>query len=716
MTEKAARVDAQPVGSGVARAGARPRIQRPEIQALRAAAVTVVVLFHFWPEVLTGGFVGVDVFFVISGFLITDHLMREVERTGRIALPAFWARRARRLLPASLLVVLFSAVAVLVWIPQVFWIQFFREAIASTVYVENWVLASDSVNYLAANNVPTEVQHYWSLSVEEQFYLVWPLLILAAIWLAYQFVGIGRRWAIAIVLAVVVTASLGFSIVTTATDPASAYFVTPTRAWEFGLGGLLAFVPAMPNVRFVFVRVALAWLGWVVITFASVTYSSATAFPGSAALLPVVGTIVVIWAGAPERSWAPTWLVRLKPVQWLGDISYSVYLWHWPLIVIVPYVIGQAQLSIVVKGPLLILTLALAWATKRWVEDPVRTGGYLGSRKPRWTFAVASVTIALVVVPSLLGAAALQDRIAHDNLSRVRLVTSPCFGAASLDSSKNCSHAVFSLVSPDPALAPQDSPSIYFTNPPCFADGAQVRRCRFGNPGSSVRVALIGDSHAAQWQPALKEIAEMHGWDLELFLKTNCAFTSAKRGNAYSACAQWSRSVSTTLDREKPFDLVLTSFFAENLGREVDAGTLTSTAAVDGFENVWKPLVARGATIMAIRDTPHMRQTTTVCVATARGSFEKCAVPRSEAFTREDLQFKAAGEMAGAVGLDMSNHICSRSYCDAVVGGVALYTDPFHLTATYSRTLAPFFAAGMASALHGTTADFTVGANLRSKG
>ena len=161
-----------------------PSAVRPEIQGLRAAAVMLVVIFHLWPSRLPGGYAGVDVFFAISGFLITAHLVREVERTGTVALPAFWARRARRLLPASMLVLLVSAVGVLVWVPVTYWQQFLREAAAATTYVLNWLLTRDAVDYLAAENAASPVQHYWSLSVEEQFYLVWPLLIILAVSLA----------------------------------------------------------------------------------------------------------------------------------------------------------------------------------------------------------------------------------------------------------------------------------------------------------------------------------------------------------------------------------------------------------------------------------------------------------------------------------------------------------------------------------------------------
>lgn len=666
-----------------------PRVLRPEIQALRAAAVLIVVLYHLWPQILTGGFVGVDVFFVISGFLITGQLLREVDSSGGIRLARFWARRARRLLPAALLVLLVSAIAVLVWVPQIFWAQFFRETVASALYVQNWVLAADSVNYLAANNVASAAQHYWSLSVEEQFYLVWPLLILAAAAIVKFRRGKNKRRTSAVVLSVVVLASLVYSIVWTAADPAAAYFITPTRAWEFGAGGLLALVPVGFLARGERVKPLMAWLGWALIAFAAVRYSASTPFPGYTALVPVVGTVAVIWAGAPRRWWSPTKLTGLPPVQWLGDVSYSVYLWHWPLIVVAPYVLGYTQLALVEKTTILALSILLAWLTKIWIEDPARSGQFLIARKAPWTFGVAAAAMLVVIAPSLVGGLIIQAKVDRDNQLRRQLAASPCFGAASLDPAKDCTKGRFPVLTPDPALAPQDSPGIYFTTPSCLASGVEVRSCEFGNPHSSFRVALIGDSHAAQWEPALRKIAEENGWDLQLYLKTNCAFTDARRSEAYADCAAWSHQLTRKLAVARPFDLVLTSFFAENLGLEVDTGVLTAADAEQGFRDVWKPLIDRGTSVVAIHDTPHMLQSTTVCVA-QHGASSSCDVPTAKALTRADLQFEATRGRRGVWGLDMTPFFCNQHVCPAVIGGVALHTDPYHMTKTYSLTLAPY--------------------------
>ncbi len=291
---------------------------RTDIQGLRAVAVSLVVIYHLVPSSLTGGFSGVDVFFVISGFLITLHLMQKPPSGGR-DLAKFWGRRIRRLLPASLLVLTTTLVMSRLVAPDTQWGNTASQARAATLYVVNWLLARDSVDYLAAENAPSPVQHFWSLSVEEQFYFVWPILILGMVLLARRY-----RWnrdlAVLGGLGVLVVVSLSYSIWETAHNPAAAYFVTPTRMWELGIGGLLAVVVAvrqrrhLPHLLPESARVVLAWLGFAAIAWTAWAYTGGTPFPGWQALLPVVGTAVVIGARSPMTRFSPGPLLAVRPI------------------------------------------------------------------------------------------------------------------------------------------------------------------------------------------------------------------------------------------------------------------------------------------------------------------------------------------------------------------------------------------------------------------
>ncbi|MCP2371117.1 peptidoglycan/LPS O-acetylase OafA/YrhL [Agromyces terreus] len=409
----------------------RPTTIRPEVQALRAVAVAAVVLHHGWPAVAPAGYMGVDVFFVVSGFLITALLLREVERTGRISLSGFYLRRARRILPAAM-VVLVAVSLLSVWLaPYRDWGPYFREILASAFYVENWRLAIDSQTAAFADLESTPVQHFWSLSVEEQFYLGWPLLILAALMLvrlsarrasvpsaprraevAASAAPAPRPWRIRRVLAAVLGATtlasfLG-SLVLTAVDHNLAYFSTLSRGWEFGVGGLLALAAASPGfaalARYGRLRAATSWIGLALIAVPIVSFHDVEAFPGLWVLLPVVGTLAVIWAGTPSPRWSTSTLAGLRPVQWLGDVSYSLYLWHWPIFMFTPMLLGMPSppwLMVLLVG----LSLAVSWASKRWIEDPFRRrSGPIGAH-PR--VIAAALTAALVGVIAM-GAVAPQ--------------------------------------------------------------------------------------------------------------------------------------------------------------------------------------------------------------------------------------------------------------------------------------------------------------------
>ena len=375
---------------------------RPDIQGLRAVAVLLVLAYHLWPDSLTGGFVGVDVFFVISGFLITAHLLEHPPRRSRDLLE-FWGRRIRRLLPAAFLVLAVTVVASRILAPETRWAANAGEIIASALYVQNWVLAGSSVDYLAAAEAPTPVQHYWSLSVEEQFYLVWPILILAIFWFAEWLApradggharGDARR-----------DRRLTVHLDHRDGHGASERVLHHPDA-RLGAGGRRAHRHAA-GPRFVAApRAAVdgaAWIGLAMLLVAGVAYSVETPFPGSAAILPVAGTALVILAAARGPA-SPTRLLRLRPIQHLGNTSYSIYLWHWPLIVFWPYVTGAIGIGFGDSLLIIAVTIGLATVTKVFVEDPFRFEPSFQPLGPTFRFAAVGM-----LVVALLGSAQLVE-------------------------------------------------------------------------------------------------------------------------------------------------------------------------------------------------------------------------------------------------------------------------------------------------------------------
>jgi peptidoglycan/LPS O-acetylase OafA/YrhL len=696
----------------VAGAEARTGV-RPEIQGLRAIAVMMVVIYHLWPKRLTGGYAGVDVFFAISGFLITAHLLREASRTGTVALRQFWARRARRLLPASLLVLFVSVGATLLWVPQAVWEQFMREAGAAGLYVLNWVLARDAVDYLAADNIASPSQHYWSLSVEEQFYLVWPLLIVLALWLASR-VRHGWLAMVGAVLALVTVASFAWSVHLTRADPAAAYFVTPVRAWEFGAGAVLAVVMAAPGMgarleRAPATRALLSWLGLAALVWTAFTYTAATPFPGSAAAVPVLGTLVVIVAGAPASRYSPVRALGTRPVQVLGDISYSTYLWHWPPLVILPFALGR-ELDAQDKVVLLGAVIAAAWMTKRWVEDPVRTTSRFNLRRPAVTFAWTILAMGLLVGVCVLGTADARagTRTALAQETQVVQSSGECFGAPSMDPAKtHCpTPELADMVVPDPTRVAGDTAG----HGECWVgnDDARLTSCHFPEQGGSAdvpHVALVGDSHARQWLSAFIVLAKQGKLTVDTYLKGSCTWstTMPDRGSEEFSrtCRDWRAALGQRLGEDPAeYDAVVVSGYSRQRIEETP-GVDDDTARAEGLIAAWGPALDAGVPIVAIRDNPIPGEDPNQCLRT-RGKADpsRCDIARSKALSIPDPQVAAAEHFDAQVPLiDLTDLYCDRQTCPAVVGGANVYRDRHHATSTYIKTLTPYMWAQLEPAI-----------------
>jgi peptidoglycan/LPS O-acetylase OafA/YrhL len=685
-------------------APARPRAEvRPEIQALRALAVAAVVVFHYEPRLLKGGYIGVDVFFAISGFLITSQLLREVDRSGAVNIAGFWARRARRILPAALLVLMVIALVTIISTPQTYWTQYFREIRASTLYVENWLLAHQAIKYSAADQPASPVQHFWSLSAEEQFYLVWPMLILLGAVVARARGVVVRRRTILITLGVVTLASFVFSVADTSADATQAYFITPTRAWEFGLGGLLAVIgtsQAMRDSR----RALVSWLGIAMILAAAATFTARTPFPGYAAALPVLGTLLVIWAGSPTARLAPSKPMALRPVQFIGDISYSIYLWHFPLLVMTPLVLNQA-LHLPTRAALVVLTVLLAWATKVLIEDPMRHGRALTSRKPRYTFALVLVGTGAVFAVCALGKHHLGTVRAQAAAVARKIEAHPpaCFGAASHDPAHPCVNPKLAdEVVPPPIVAASQG------NFPCHElselNEGLVYVCRFGEPTSRATrtFALVGDSHARMWRAGLDLTARHEHWRGLDITRTGCAFMLARASvlrPVLPACVTWSRQV---IDWFKHHPEVGTVFVAQH--NDHSAATVTAApgvrpyaAQVNGYLNAWAALPKTVHHLIVIRDTPRqfLRGATAACVQQAIAAHEnagaKCAVPRHFAL-RPDPAYAAAVALHSrhVQVINVTRYVCNAHECPPVIGGTLVYKDTNHLTKEFAKSLGPY--------------------------
>jgi peptidoglycan/LPS O-acetylase OafA/YrhL len=673
------------------RPGTDGRGFRPDIQGLRALAVSMVMIYHLYPSLVPGGFAGVDVFFVISGFLITGHLWRGYQRDGRVRLLDFWGRRARRLVPAAALVLTVTWFASWLMLPASRLADTAGQIRASALYYQNWQLAHQAVNYLTADEAATPVQHFWSLSVEEQFYLVWPLLFVVAALVSRRRGAVrSGRVVLAGLVVTLTAASLAYSVYETRVDPAAAYFVTTTRMWELGAGGLLAMLPE----RLHRVLRRQGWLGWAglaAVLASAFVLGGTSAFPGALALLPVSGAVMLIAGGSDLGRQGPARLMSARPMLFLGGISYSLYLWHWPMISLWTTYTGKSP--DVLSGPALIAaSLAAAWWTKTYVEDPVRLWPALTGH--RWRSVSTALAAALPV--ALVSAYLVSVPGQWDG------ALGPGYpGAAVLAGNGVSVPAKPVLPPPDDALAaiPQ------YWQQGCL-DGAYAvapKVCTYGDTTDpAITVALVGDSIAGNWFPALDELALRYHWKLVTDLHATCPWTAtwmtdpntSVAGVRYTACHEWDVTVQHDLLTSIHPDVVITSDFAQ-IGSVAHPqyGPAAYTDIAAGMAQYWKQLQAHGISVVPIQETPMMEVDPPDCVSEYGAASPACDRPAAEAIPRDSPIVQAARLMAGTVKvIDMNQFICAHGVCRPVVGNVLVYFDVHHLTSSYVTTTTPYLA------------------------
>ncbi|GAA2229686.1 acyltransferase family protein [Promicromonospora sukumoe] len=680
-----------PPGSTAAGPTAPPRKFRPEVQALRALAVLLVIVYHVDPALLPGGYIGVDVFFVISGFLITGHLWREASTTGTVSLKKFWAARARRILPASLVATVGTLAVALVLLPldllQLWW----RHALASVFYVENWALAADAVDYQAAGNEPTAFQHFWSLGVEEQFYLFWPILVVLALRLWSLRSGraageardtAGLRRTLLVIFGVVVAASLVWSVLEVRADNPEAYYSTLTRVWELGAGGVLALL-MRDTERFRALRSTLAVGGVALIVAAACFYSDATPFPGVAALVPVLGTSAVIVAG---RTSGPGSLRRIAEswvVQRIGDVSYSLYLWHFPVVVFFA-VRTERTPTLPDVVALLVVSFALAIGSYVLVERPVRTLEWFRSDGRM----LVSALVAMVVVAGLTFALPLRAQSVMGEWDQRAESVSADTDARVAESLAN---GLVPFLGDEPAMTPNPLRAAADEWPEadrCLApqEDETTPVCEFGETENPVAtVAVVGDSHAEMFTEPIIAVAAERSWKVVTYLHSGCPYNAERRisNGLVEGCFDANERTRADLAELRP-DLVVTTSY-EHLRFERRGGEEEAGAA--GFAEVWNELTAAGSQVVVIRDTPKPSDRLVTCVTENYDDPEGCAKPADKAFDGRDVVPAALDQAPGVRSVEFGDSFCDDTTCPAVIGNTLVYRDGHHVTATYMRTL-----------------------------
>src|SRR5215218_2827082 len=653
-------------------AGERPTF-RSDIEGLRGTAILLVVLFHAQVRALAGGFVGVDVFFVLSGFFITGLLVRERETNGDVSLNEFYGRRALRLLPALLVVLLATLAIVFTLYAPIDRALVAGTARAVALHAGNVEFARGALNYFSSSDNP--LLHTWSLAVEEQFYLVWPLLLVVLVPLLLRDdadrVAERRTMAKAIVLAGV--ASLAASLFITRTAQPWAFFGMPTRIWEFALGGALSLWLAQRPAPSARIAMTLQAAGLAAITIAVVSYDRATPYPGAAALLPALGAAALIAGG----EWAPNGAISrglsLAPLRWLGRLSYAWYLWHWPLV-------GLGEVlnpSIGVAGRLgwSAIALALAWLTYQLVERPAR-GGALSRMPDRW--------IAPAALVASVAAALLAHGLMRSAARRVASTDQRAFAAARVD---RLTHR-------------------------CWANTVEDARtpCLLGDPGATTVVALLGDSHAEHWLGALDRAGREHGWRIDAMVKGGCPVAdmrelgSARFVRYYRECARYREAMLRRIVAMRPAAVVLSSWdhYIPIEGQAED-WQVTPAMWERGLRRTYARLTAAGIRTIVIRDVPRTGFDVPACLSrsAARLPFSgACTYDRTASLSASAVAAQDAALRGLPVRLiDMNDQLCDTPRCGVVRNGVIVFTDDNHLTASFSRSIAPTLGQRVARVL-----------------
>ena len=654
-----------------------PKERRTEIEGLRTVAALLVAVYHIWVGKVSGG---VDVFFVVTGFFITLTVLKHVD-AGRIRPLAYFGRLMRRLVPGASAVLLFAGLITLFWAPPLLAHRNFEEIIAASLSVENLYLAFNSVDYLNADDPKTPVQHFWAMSIQAQFYVLW-LLVAALVLLIVKLFAANARKVMMVVFFILFVVSMGLSVWQTAVAQPFAYFVPWTRMWEFAVGGFLALLGSRLHLRGT--AAGIASLGAIVVlVLTGAVLPVEGGFPGVIAAVPVLAAAaIVISTREEERWWSGTRILSWKPMVWLGSIAFGIYLWHWPLLVLYRYWYGLDAKPGLIAGPAIIIgAIVLAYLTKVLLENPVQKGWPLGGR--RRPILAAGIIVAWCVAAAVPVAGIVNDAQRRELIEAYEppnAAVAACWGYQELTQEAGACDDV--LASEPLTPARQDIQGDHRWAYDCVGlnNDKRLLTCEFGPEDSDVRVALMGNSHAAVMLPDFAALAEERGWHLTTMVAQNCVWMATlDSGDCGSRVAE-QRQLLT----QEPFDVV---FLLGNAGQ----GEKPDTTPV--VEARFPELLETGAEVIVLEDNPRMNYAQESCLYEAPDwqlRDGKCDTNVETGYDYVDPYWEVGKQHSGDVVLIGTRDLyCRDDLCPLVIGNVIAYGDRHHITATYGVTTWP---------------------------
>ncbi|HTP23553.1 MAG TPA: acyltransferase family protein [Solirubrobacteraceae bacterium] len=697
-------------------AHARSPTKRLDIQGLRALAVLLVALNHANVPFLKGGYVGVDVFFVVSGYLITGILLREGFGPRRqVSVGDFYARRARRILPAATLTLVVTSVAVYI-VYDVDRADFLQtkvvllDALSASLFYANVHLASTATNYFAqaATTFPSPFQHFWSLSVEEQFYFVWAPALLLLFFTCRRMTPRATARVVGVVIATACVASLAWSIHDTSTSPQSAYFSTFDRAWELGLGAMLALLagatPALPQ-RF---RETLGWAGCAMIAAAALLYSGSTPFPGYEALLPVVGAGLIIVAGITSTRVGADRMLSVRPLNYVGDRSYAFYLWHFPVLILAWQLAGR-ELPVATNLVLLAGALMLSIFTYKFWENRLRFSRYLRTRKT--AAAMAAVCIAACLTAVLVPIGLFNNTLAAEAKVAAKIHPKPLGPPPSSTNPNQIPPSPTSLwnSAPIPAvqaavtqvrhnlpLPKQITPSAQVlarenstgggADPtdclPAFGPGVTAKVCRLGDAASKQVIVEIGDSQAGTWMGALRQVAQEEHLAVVPLVKPGCFVTRVYTNSAGWPCAAWFKWALGWDHRLHPVATFVNFLFAWQFEDKI--------ARTTGY---FRSVLSQVTNGVYLADHPRQDVEPTDCIYKPHATMGECSARVTSSYIAFMKSMQAMAAKTHHPSIPTMQWFCGEGICPMVINHTVVSRDKDHMTQQYSKELAPLLDA-----------------------
>lgn len=658
------------------------RQYRPEIEGLRAIAALLVAVYHIWMMRVSGG---VDVFFVVSGFLITTSLLSGYARNGYIKFGKFILGLLRRLLPSALTVMIFITIGSFFILPDIRFTATIKEIAASLLYFENWQLAITGTDYLDQNNPQSPVQHFWAMSIQGQFYVIWFVIVSLAILISKK-LNISLKKVFTAVLLILFTISLIYSIYITSMNQPWAYFDTGARVFEFAVGGLLMIYIFNLNIHR-YVSFILGWIGLAVLLLTGILLDVQGTFPGLIALIPISAAVLILLAGQNPSRFGVEKLLSTRPLKFLGSLSYGIYLWHWPILIFYYEIFDTSSVSLLHGIIIIVISILLSYITTNIVEKPIIN--YINKNN----FSIRGFRPIIGLASILIIGLGSWYYYTNSQASSLSINNEDYPGvmvnAASYDSEN------FEKKEPIPSLATAKD-----DRADAFKDGCQispgdseVKICEYGNTETyDYTVALVGGSKSTHWLPSLQELGDEYR--ILNVTKSGCRFSLENNNSIADDCYEWNTKVVDELAEYEP-DIVVT---LADIARLQIEGVQERKEVPEGFIEQFEKLKNYNIPILAIRDTPYFAEDVVECLSEHNDS-NKCGTEKSKTLSSEPAWEKLSNPPENVTYVDYTDYLCNNETCPSVIGNIVGYRDKSHMTATFNKTFAPIIRQDIESIL-----------------